>query len=306
MSRAVVLLVVLIACAPAHAQLRGHGGPVRASRSRPTAARRSPAASTTSAIRWSLTRNAAEQVLRFHDERGECGRAAAATAAPSTGGEDGAHRDLDAPAQQQPDTRARRAHARRSSRLPFRPTARRSPPPSWDSTVRLWPLAGGDAARARGPHAERQRRRVHAGRQGGGERRLRSDAAHLAARRRARRRSSRCRRRSMRSRSRRTARSSRPAPNGKVYFLDRRPASRRGEVQAAPTPVISLAVSRDGALVAAAGIRGSVAVIERKEPQARAHAGRARACRCGRSRSCPTTARCSPAAPTAWCAAGTR
>ena len=40
--------------------------------------------------------------------------------------------------------------------------------------------------------------------------------------------------------------------------------------------------------------------------QARAHAGRARACRCGRSRSCPTIARCSPAAPTAWCAAGTR
>ena len=29
MSRVVVLLVVLIACAPAHAQLRGHGGPVR-------------------------------------------------------------------------------------------------------------------------------------------------------------------------------------------------------------------------------------------------------------------------------------
>src|SRR5260370_30926442 len=37
----------------------------------------------------------------------------------------------------------------------------------------------------------------------------------------------------------------------------------RGEVQASPTPVIALAVSRDGALVAAAGIRGSVAVIER-------------------------------------------
>jgi cytochrome c len=36
-------------------------------------------------------------------------------------------------------------------------------------------------------------------------------------------------------------------------------------MQASPTPVISLSVSRDGALVAAAGIRGSVAVIERKE-----------------------------------------
>ena len=39
--------------------------------------------------------------------------------------------------------------------------------------------------------------------------------------------------------------------------------------------MISLAVSPDGALVAAAGIRGSVAVIERARAQARAHAGRA-------------------------------
>ena len=36
-------------------------------------------------------------------------------------------------------------------------------------------------------------------------------------------------------------------------------------MQASPTPVIALAISRDGALVAAAGIRGSVAVIERAE-----------------------------------------
>jgi cytochrome c len=49
-----------------------------------------------------------------------------------------------------------------------------------------------------------------------------------------------------------------------VYFLDA--AGRvKGEVQASPTPIISVAVSRDGTFVAAAGIRGSVAVIERKE-----------------------------------------
>src|SRR5204862_2715598 len=50
--------------------------------------------------------------------------------------------------------------------------------------------------------------------------------------------------------------------NGVVYFLSSA-GETRGEVQASPTPVIALAVSRDGALVAAAGIRGSVAVIER-------------------------------------------
>ncbi len=49
-----------------------------------------------------------------------------------------------------------------------------------------------------------------------------------------------------------------------MYFLDAA-GQQKGEVQASPTPVISLAVSADGALVAAAGIRGSVAVIERKE-----------------------------------------
>ena len=40
--------------------------------------------------------------------------------------------------------------------------------------------------------------------------------------------------------------------------------ARAGEVAAGPRPVISLAISPDGALVAAAGIGGSVAVIDRK------------------------------------------
>ena len=47
-----------------------------------------------------------------------------------------------------------------------------------------------------------------------------------------------------------------------VYFLDAS-GQQKGEVQASPTPVIALSVSGDGKLVAAAGIRGSVAVIER-------------------------------------------
>ena len=52
--------------------------------------------------------------------------------------------------------------------------------------------------------------------------------------------------------------------NGVVYFLNHA-GEQKGEVQASPTPVISLGVSSDGTLVAAAGIRGSVAVIGRKE-----------------------------------------
>jgi cytochrome c len=51
--------------------------------------------------------------------------------------------------------------------------------------------------------------------------------------------------------------------DGKVYFLSAQ-GDLRGEMQASPTPVIALAISSDGTLVAAAGIRGSVAIIERK------------------------------------------
>ena len=70
-------------------------------------------------------------------------------------------------------------------------------------------------------------------------------------------------RRSTRSPSRPTARSSPPAPTAIVYFLSPR-GEKRGELEAAEIPIISLAISPDGALVAAAGIRGSVAIIERK------------------------------------------
>ena len=51
----------------AGAQLRGHGGPVRALAVSPDGASALPGSFDTSVIRWSLPRNAADQVLRFHD-----------------------------------------------------------------------------------------------------------------------------------------------------------------------------------------------------------------------------------------------
>src|SRR6516164_4781052 len=51
----------------AHAQLRGHGGPVRALAVSPDASEAISGSFDTSIIRWSLATNAAEQVLRFHD-----------------------------------------------------------------------------------------------------------------------------------------------------------------------------------------------------------------------------------------------
>src|SRR5256885_14345194 len=63
-----IVAVALIAAAPAQAQLRGHGGPVRAIAVSADGATAISGSFDTSAIRWSLTRGAAEQVLRFHDD----------------------------------------------------------------------------------------------------------------------------------------------------------------------------------------------------------------------------------------------
>jgi cytochrome c len=50
--------------------------------------------------------------------------------------------------------------------------------------------------------------------------------------------------------------------DGKVYFVSRA-GELSGQVEATPTPIIALALSGDGKLIAAAGIRGSVAIIDR-------------------------------------------
>ena len=50
--------------------------------------------------------------------------------------------------------------------------------------------------------------------------------------------------------------------DGKVYLLSAA-GERRGEIDLGQTPIIALAISGDGKLIAAAGIRGSVAIIER-------------------------------------------
>ncbi|MCX7309623.1 MAG: hypothetical protein NTZ72_17445, partial [Afipia sp.] len=62
-----VALALVIASAPsALAQLRGHGGPVRTLAISPDGQNAISGSFDSTAIRWSLARNAAEQVLRFH------------------------------------------------------------------------------------------------------------------------------------------------------------------------------------------------------------------------------------------------
>ena len=175
-----------------------------------------------SAIRWSLTRNAAEQVLRFHESAVN-----AVALAPDgrivTGGEDGKIAVWQ-PGSPTPRHGAAKATSRRSSALAVSPDGATLASASWDRTIRLWPLARRRAARAGRPSAERQRRGVHAGRQGAGQRGLRPDAAHLAARRRrADRRDAADAAQFGRGRAA-TARSSPAAPTA-ACFSSRRPAS---------------------------------------------------------------------------------
>ena len=61
------MLVLAALSSAAHAQLRGHGGPVRALAISPDGKHAISGSFDTSAIRWSLERNVAEQVMRFHD-----------------------------------------------------------------------------------------------------------------------------------------------------------------------------------------------------------------------------------------------
>jgi cytochrome c len=260
MLRVALVIVVLLIGGAAQAQLRGHGGPVRAVAVSADGTAAISGSFDSSAIRWSLNRNAADQVLRFHDDAVNAvallrdGRAV-------TAGADG-RIALWSVGKPQPDA-VLEGHTAPIVALAVSPDGATLASAAWDNTVRLWPLAGGSARVLEG-HAQNVngvaftpdgRAVVSAAY----DLTLRiwpldgsaptivtlptplsavavaSDGEIVAA-----------------------------GANGTLYFLD---ASGRqtGEVQASPTPIISVAVSADGALVAAAGIRGTVAVIERKD-----------------------------------------
>jgi cytochrome c len=255
------LLVLLLppAIVTAHAQLRGHGGPVRAVAVAPDGETAISGSFDTSAIRWSLKRNAALQVLRFHEGAVNAvaflkdGRVA-------TAGEDG-RIALWRAGEERPQ-RVLEGHQGPVVALAVSPDGAMIASASWDRSVRLWPLAGG-APRVLEGHQQNVNALAFApdGRMlasAGYDATLRlwplgDDGAPVVV--------------------------ALPTPlnavaiapdgeiaaagaDGKVYFFDAAGAP-RGEVATGPTPVIALAVSGDGALVAAAGIRGSVAIIAR-------------------------------------------
>jgi cytochrome c len=254
-----VTLLLPLASGPAQAQLRGHGGPVRALAISPDGTQAVSGSFDTSAIRWSLARNAAEQVLRFHDGAVNAvvflrdGRIA-------TSGED-ARIAIWRPGEPQPAT-VLTGHEAPVVALAVSPDGTTLASASWDHTARLWPLAGG-APRVIAGHAQNVngvafapdgRALVTAGYDAtlritplGGE------GAPVIA--------------TLPTALNTVA----VAPDGeiatagadgKVYLLSAA-GELKAEIEAGQTPVIAVAISGDGRLIAAAGIRGSVAIIDR-------------------------------------------
>jgi cytochrome c len=257
--RCSMFVAVLLLLTPAAAQLRGHGGPVRALAISPDGKSAISGSFDTSAIRWSLERNAATEVLRFHDSAvnavawlgdgrvataGEDGRIALwreGSAAPITVLE--GHRapvaalavsnDRRMLASASWDHTARlwplaggaprvlEGHGQNVNGVAFMPGDRALVTAGYDASVRIWPLDGGDA-----PVIARLPAPLNAVT-------VAPDGEIIAA-----------------------------GADGKVYLLSDS-GELRAAIEAQATPIIAIAVSRDGRLVAAAGIRGSVALIDR-------------------------------------------
>jgi cytochrome c len=254
-----VLLLLPLGLSGAQAQLRGHGGPVRALAISPDGARAVSGSFDTSAIRWSLKRNVAEQVMRFHDDAVNAvawlkdGRIV-------TAGAD-AHIAIWTPGRQTPD-KILNGHAAPIVDIAVSPDGKTLASASWDHTVRLWPLDGGtprvlqgNAQNVNGVAFSPDGKQVVSAGYDATLRIWPLDGEGVIVR-------------------------NLPSPlntvavapdgeivaagaTGKVFLLSPK-GDMRAEVEASPTPLIQVVISHDGKLVAAAGVRGSVAVIDRK------------------------------------------
>jgi cytochrome c len=257
---ATLLVLPVLGTGAGHAQLRGHGGPVRALAISSDGQTAISGSFDSTAIRWSLTRDAAEQVLRFHadavnavvllkDDRAATAGADGRVAIWTSG-------------RAEPDA-VLEGHTAPIAALAVSPDGATLASASWDHTVRLWPLAGG-VPRVLDGHTQNVNGLAFA-----------PDGRTLV---------SVSYDQSVRiwplSDSPAATVIAMPTPlnavavgsdgeivtggaDGKLYFLTGAGAA-AGEVAAGPRPVISIAISPDGALVAAASIGGSVAVINRK------------------------------------------
>lgn len=251
-------IALVLAVVAAQAQLRGHGGPVRALAIAPDGKSAISGSFDTAVIRWSLEKSAAAEVLRFHDGAVNAvallrdGRAASS-------GED-ARIAIWKPGEAKPAA-VLQGHKAPVVSLAVSPDGATLASASWDHTARLWPLSGGEPRVLEG-HKDNVNgiafmpdgksvvtvgydATVRIWPLAGGAPEIVTLPTPLNA--------------------------VAIAPDGdivtagadgKVYVLSAA-GKLRGEVEVGTVPIIALAVSDDGKLVAAAGIRGSVAIIDR-------------------------------------------
>jgi cytochrome c len=255
----VMVAGIAVALHGAQAQLRGHGGPVRALAISPDGTESISGSFDTSAIRWSLTKNSAEQVLRFH-EGAVNAVAFLADGRLASSGEDG-RIAIWRPGEPRP-TAVLEGHSGPVVALALSPDGALLASASWDRTARLWPLGGGGNPRVIEGHQQSVngiaftpdgRALVSAGYDAtlritpldGGVPAVVTLATPLNA--------------------------VAVAPDGeivcagadsKLHVLS--PAGElKAEIEVGQTPIIAVAISGDGKLIAAAGTRGSVAIVDR-------------------------------------------
>ena len=256
---ALCLLLLAVTKTPAEAQLRGHGGPVRAlSLSRDGTELVSGSFDST-AIRWSLGTGTAETVLRFHE--GALNAVAfLGDGRIATSGEDG-RIGIWQQGQAKPE-HVLLGHTGPVVQLAVSPDGGTLASASWDGTARLWPLAGG-APRVLEGHQQNVNG-VAFTPDGGGLVSVGYDAT-------------------LRIWPLASAGSPRvltlPSPlnavavaqsgeiiaagaSGKVFFLSAA-GDAAGEVEAATAPLIALAISSNDKHIAASSIKRAVAIIDR-------------------------------------------
>lgn len=259
------LTIALAAClallvAPAVAQeMRGHGGPVRALAVAPDGSLAISGSFDSSAILWDIEQGLAVSVLRGHDSSVNA-VAALADGRFVTAGEDGRVL-LWRPGRAEPEARPV-THEAPVAALAISPDRRSLATASWDGTARIVPLAGGEARVAttqRGPlnavgFTADGRSIVTGGHDGalrivpldGGTERvvelgLPVNALAVAG----------------------DGEIAAGLADGRVIVFSGNGAP-RGEIRAAETPIVAVGLSPDGRRIAAAGIRGSVAIIDRR------------------------------------------